>query len=135
MGREAPYVVAFAFGGRRDRMQILNSYLDKLLHSGSLAEVHLWDMAKALDRKWLRSLDGTSQYSVLEPDTAGWLPAYRHYSSSEEKGKFRPMCDTRGVTPGDDSSIVFVKSDDDIVFIDIHQFPKFTAFAASHSET
>lgn len=50
----ASYVLLTVLAGRRDRLQLLVRYLDRLVEGKDLDEVHLWDFARTAEDKEFR---------------------------------------------------------------------------------
>jgi hypothetical protein len=124
-------------------MQILMKYMGKLLTAGDVSEVHLWDRTKVKsDEFWL---EGEALAPVQEgnraqvttfqkKDSAGlnmnsitskWGTVYAHYGRN---GKFKPL------TPVALEDTMFVKADDDIVYMDISKFKSFATYVLKHPD-
>eukprot|EP00927_Polykrikos_kofoidii_P034264 TRINITY_DN29096_c0_g3_i1.p1 TRINITY_DN29096_c0_g3~~TRINITY_DN29096_c0_g3_i1.p1 ORF type:complete len:383 (-),score=36.87 TRINITY_DN29096_c0_g3_i1:112-1260(-) len=117
------YTVAMVFSGRKDREFILCNYLDALLRSHKLDEVHLWALnsPKESDQTWLHERATDSGY--LMAAAVGWLPPYQFYGTN---GGFKPKKDVQI------ESTVILKIDDDIVFIDLEGFQAYVDYVRSH---
>ena len=111
-------VVLTIFAGRKGFLEIQFRYLDKLLASGQLSEVHLWDYCRdPADREYLESFTSkrlnykvvVPQQRLAEDGTWHWADYYRHFIESDQY---------------DDDTII-VKGDDDIVYIDTEEFGNF----------
>jgi len=115
-----PTVIATTFGGRRDRMEILVEYVLDALGAGTVTEYHVWDYARTPDdRRWLHGLPSRHPaIRVLTPPrhVSHYGEHYRHYRRDEHR-------DT-----------VFLKLDDDIVYLDLDRLADFVAFRAAHPE-
>jgi hypothetical protein len=137
-GEAQPYVVVYVFAGRQDRMHLLMKYLDKMLVSGDVNEVHLWDRTRSQsDALWLQgdalapihsenraqvtNFQKTSDVNMNSREK--WGSIYAHYGRS---GKFKPR------TPVALQDIVFVKADDDTVYIDTSKFKSFATYISTH---
>jgi hypothetical protein len=125
-----PYVVVCVFAGRRDRMHLLMKYLGELLVTGEVSEVNLWDRTKSAgDASYLRTLNETDDVRLFPkegflPKSIIWTSIYEHYS---QKGDFKPVGG-----PVAKNDILFVKADDDIVYMDTDRFKNFTTYIAKH---
>lgn len=122
-----PYAVVYIFAGRRDRMRVLMRYLDSMLVTGALNEVHVWDRTRDDDdTHWVHSL-GNKSYQIHE-EADGNRPMfggiYRYYST---QGEFVPRC---GNVARNDT--VLVKADDDIVFVNTSYFQEFVRYVYTH---
>ena len=105
-------VILTCFAGRRRYLEILFVYVQKLMNSGHIHEFHIWDYTREIeDTKFIRD------FSLKDPrfrlmsvfSRISWREYYDFY--------------TRERYP--DPMTVIVKCDDDIVFIDVEQFPVF----------
>jgi len=137
----SPYVVAAIFAGRRDRMGLLLSYLDQLVSTCVLDEVHVWNSTRNIfDEWWVGSLSSRPGYTVLFPEGNTWLQAYLYYST---RGMNETLRIGGEVVPGrfapawpgaDKNNTVIVKTDDDIVYLDVDRFPCFVDYVRSTPE-
>lgn len=103
-------VIYTIFAGRDFNLDILTKYLDKLIDSGKIQEVHLWDFTrKDSDSVYIRNLENTKEkYKVMHVENKGaWAEYYNHYKDPKY------------------SDNIIIKSDDDIMFIDIDKFDDF----------
>lgn len=113
-------VIATTFAGRRDRMSLLVDHVVAAIDAGIVAEYHVWDYARADDdRHWLRTLPSLHPaIRLLEPDRslARYRAYYRHYRREDHDGS------------------VFLKLDDDIVFLAPDRLAAFVHFRVAHPE-
>lgn len=102
-------VIFTVFAGRKEYMEILMRYVDILVSRGHVHEVHLWDFTReASDTEYLATHPWKPYVQVHRPQKKkSWLEYYRYY------------------TPEKYPDHVIIKSDDDIVFIDVDAFPGF----------
>ncbi len=114
--------IFFIFGGRKDRMYFLMHYVEKLLAQKQIDYVHIWNVARnKQDYKWLKSLEDESKgifvfslkkfYKKINEvyfEFRSWYSIYHYYNDEPFK------------------TSLFVKCDDDIVYIDTGQFSSFT---------
>jgi len=112
--------VGITFAGRRDRMSILVSYMTEALHRGILTTWHVWDYTRCEDDAvWLRttvaSIPGVIIKSPMQKDT--YEDCYASYTPASY-----------------DPDTVFVKFDDDIVYVDLEAFEGFIAFRRSRPD-
>ena len=111
--------IFFIFGGRKDRMHVLMHYVEKLLTQKQIDYVHIWNFARnKQDYKWLKNLEDESKrifvfslkkfYNEEYFQYHSWSSSYYYYNDEPFKKS------------------LFVKCDDDIVYIDTEQFYSFT---------
>ncbi len=112
--------IFFIFGGRKDRMYVLMHYLEKLLTQKQIDYVHIWNFARSKqDYEWLKNLEDESKgififslkkfykkMNKLHFQYRSWLSSYCYYKQFKTS--------------------LFVKCDDDIVYINTEQFSSFT---------
>lgn len=120
-------VVLCVFAGRQDRMSILNTYVLCLLRHGLIDEYHVWNLTrKGMDEAWLRKWVTSAQscYShqirLFEPPVKKYNSFYAHYVE-HHTDMYAP--DT-----------VFIKMDDDIVYLEMDEFDAFTHYRHQHPE-
>jgi len=113
-------VIATTFAGRRDRMSLLVDYVVAAIDAGIVTEYHVWDYARTgEDRRWLRDLPSRHPaIRLLVPAThhARYRAYYRHYRREDHDGS------------------VFLKLDDDIVFLALDRLAAFVDFRVAHPE-
>ena len=113
-------VIATTFAGRRDRMSLLVDYVVAAIDAGIVTEYHVWDYARTdEDRRWLRDLPSRHPaIRLLVPAAhhARFRAYYRHYRREDHDGS------------------VFLKLDDDIVFLDLDRLAAFVDFRVAHPE-
>lgn len=108
-----PKVVFTCFAGRRKYMEIMMEYVKRLHEQGSIDEVHLWDFTRCdADSQWIKSTFGknesNSYIKVQYVQNKGrWSEYYNHYTKERYPNH------------------VIIKSDDDVVFIDVDSFNGF----------
>lgn len=104
-------VIYTIFAGRQYFLEILFVYLNKLIERNLIHAVHIWDFARNDDdSNFIKTMDGVGVYKVFSPkDKHSWGEYYIYYAQ-----------------PGilDDNDII-IKSDDDIVYIDVEEFSNF----------
>ncbi len=112
-------VILTTFAGRRDRMSLLLGYAVAALRRGIISEYHLWDYARnGMDRSWISTLPQLCPGIIVHrPAVPRYDAYYDHYREAEY---------------GD---AVFIKADDDIVFIDLEQLPAFLEYRRFDTET
>jgi hypothetical protein len=105
-------VIFFVFGGRKPNMELQLPFVRRILELNPQVEYHIWDLARdEADSKYLRRIKG-DRITVCT-DFAGENPwqrftdVYRHYAQPEYAG------------------CLFVKGDDDVVFIEATRFTDF----------
>jgi len=110
---QTPRVIVMVFGGRRDRLWLLNAHLFYLMKMGLVSEYHLWDYTTdANDTKYLMQTSSRFDVSLIQREgkaypRGNWQHSWKHYY--------------RRLNPGD----ILLKIDDDIVHIDVESFPLF----------
>lgn len=106
--------IGITFAGRRDRMQLLVAYILKALEHGLLSEWHVWNYSRSqMDSDWIGSLPSLHpNICIMTPttDKKRYGDCYRYYQRSA------PAC-----APED----VFLKFDDDIVYLDLKELQGF----------
>jgi hypothetical protein len=134
-------LVLFIFAGRKANMEVQKPYLDRILTDHPEAELHLWDLTRtATDGAYVRSLHGQHDgrvhvmtefhsghpikclYPNGRPRRRGWPPCtcMLHKPPYEEPYKFYAK---NWVGPdGGEASTVFVKMDDDVLFLETDRF-------------
>ena len=101
-------VIISVFVGRRENLKLLFPLLETLLNSKLVDHVHLWDFTRdSIDSAWIREnmRGGFTLFEVA--DKSLWKEYYAHY------------------TARDYPNTILIKSDDDIVFIDVESFQSF----------
>ena len=113
--------IAITFAGRQDRMRLLCAYMHRALDAAIIDEWHIWNYARTKeDGAWVQSLASGNTVKVFTPETTHaekrFEAVYKHYAPDAQSGeKYAP--DT-----------VFVKLDDDIVFVDLDGLAKLVHF-------
>ena len=101
-------VILYIFAGRQSFMRILLRYVDVLLESGILSDVHIWDYTRSQqDKKYITETCNSSDKYTLKTPTQNqkhWDESYHYYRDTLH-----------------DSDLV-IKCDDDIVYIDLETF-------------
>jgi hypothetical protein len=108
--------IAITFAGRQDRMRLLCAYMHRALDA-CIDEWHIWNYARTKeDKVWVQSLASGNTVKVFTPETTHaekrFEAVYKHYAPDAQ---YAP--DT-----------VFVKLDDDIVFVDLDGLAKLVHF-------
>lgn len=108
-------IIVIVFAGREKYLKILFKYLDKLLQQKSIDVVHIWDYCRdELDRNYIHEfLSGNKEgykFFTRVLDFTPYKEAYNHYLYYEQEIK-------------DDD--ILIKSDDDIVYIDVKKFDQY----------
>lgn len=112
-------VIFTVFCGRRRYMVLLMRYVTLMLERGTVDECHLWDYTRDLqDHKYLASLAalGNPKIKVVQVSNK---------ASFGEYYQFYAKCG--GAT-------TLIKSDDDIVYIDVDAMPALLSFRSAHPE-
>jgi hypothetical protein len=110
---DKPQVIFTIFAGRKKNLEILLRYTDALHKSDDIHEVHLWNFTRDKnDETWLKGNDVSSRaYTRVMhvKNKSQWHEYYNYYTTDKYPNH------------------IIVKCDDDIVFIDVDEFPKFIA--------
>lgn len=100
----------FCFGGRRPNLELQLPFIHRILEQHPDVEYHLWNLARTpSDYRWIRSLSEGPRFRV---HNVGHVPnpwqrfdeVYRHYADPQHAG------------------CLFIKLDDDVVFLETAQF-------------
>jgi hypothetical protein len=105
-------VIYTIFAGRKRYLEILNVYLEKLIQNNSIHEVHFWCFTtNESDIEYMKSLEiQNSKYKIFYPNRPNkriWYQYYKYYRKNTNEND------------------IVIKSDDDIVYIDVDQFDNF----------
>jgi hypothetical protein len=132
-------IIFFSFVGRKANMEIQRPYIEHLLDVYPTAELHLWDLTRTEDdqlyaRMWAAAHEQIAFVGHLHPghplDCAGdWRgPGHRRCQCIKHKppyeAVYRYYRDERDYA--DDT--VFVKFDDDVIWMDVSEFGEVLAF-------
>lgn len=110
-------VIFTCFVGRRKNLEILFQYVAKLRSTGMIDSVHLWDFIRDPDDKdWIYTNAETRGFEIKKPDSSNYKEYYSHYTSARYPNS------------------VVIKSDDDIVFVDVGAFAGFLAHRLENAE-
>ena len=104
-----PRVTLTCFAGRRRYLEVLLVYVNELLDKGLVDEFHLWDYTRdPEDAKWIQ--ENCQKYKIFEVnDKSTWKEYYEYY----------------GNLKWTDPMAIYIKCDDDLVFIDVGAFKGF----------
>ncbi len=110
-----PRVIVFVFAGRKPNMDLQLPLVQRIVAEHPNVEYDVWNMARLRTDNWyVRSLRGArttvrNDFYRVRPRWAGYHAIYKHYAQAE----FRDC--------------VFVKIDDDVVFLQTDRFADFVA--------
>lgn len=142
-------LVLFMFAGRRANMEVQQPYLDTLLRAHPTAELHLWDLTRdPADQRYLRGLEGAHDGRVrVMGDLHPGHPIDCLYPNGYPDGK-RPrgwrVCKCMKHKPPYEKpyryyanrdeyhNAVFVKIDDDVLFLETDTFSHLIGPLVSH---
>jgi hypothetical protein len=112
-------VIMTTFGGRQDRMSILLGYALEALRRGILTEYHVWNYARnEADRAWIAGLGGRHRgIRIFQPQGPPYDAYYDYYLKK------------------DFGEAIFIKADDDIVYIDLEKLQDFITCRRSDPDT
>lgn len=134
------YKIYYAiFAGRRQFMNVTLKYLDVLLQERLIDEVHIWDFVstdeqdKCSDSLFLENYvrnTEVSGYILFKRSRFDFKRMVYNLNHGYLWGSFYSHYQTNRRYKNDD---IFIKGDDDIVFIDVAHFHKFTEAIASRT--
>lgn len=121
--------ICIVFAGREDRMQILMHYLNKALKEKKLDEIHLWNYSRNdSDTTWVNSLK-SDKIKIFASDDRTKID-YENGGSSWKVDNFSLVWKEYTKEIYEDS--LFVKMDDDIVYVDITKFDEIFDFVKNN---
>ena len=121
--------ICIVFAGREDRMQILMHYLNKALNEKKLDEIHLWNYSRNdSDTTWVNSLK-SDKIKIFTSDDRTKID-YENGGSSWKVDNFSLVWKEYTKEIYEDS--LFVKMDDDIVYVDITKFDEIFDFVKNN---
>ena len=102
-------VIFTCFAGRQGYLEILFKYIDELISKKLVDEVHIWDYSrKESDAQYISNFE--TKYRIFHPvDKSTWTDYYTYYTPERYP----------------DPDTVIIKSDDDIVFMNVDKFSSF----------
>jgi len=109
-------VIMFVFAGRQANMELQLPFVRRILDEHPDVEYHVWNLCREEhDNAYVRSISGRgiTVRSELYPG-GSWNDVYRHYAESQYQGT------------------VFIKLDDDVVFLETHRFDDFVDAIVNH---
>jgi hypothetical protein len=119
-----PFKTIFTiFAGRADRLSVLFKYLFLALEQRIITEVHLWNYCRTREDE----LSLYQHYSGEEMEAKGIFIKKRSTNRKKWRDYYEYYDDYTASHPLD----IIVKCDDDIVFLDLNQFPAFLRTVAS----
>ncbi len=110
-------VVLFVFGGRRPNLELQLPMIRRILEEHPNAEYHVWNFARdANDRAYIKTISGPriTVFNGFEP--YAHMNAWHHYAHPDHGYQ----------------DCLFVKMDDDIVFLETARFSKFVEAIDAH---
>lgn len=142
---DTPNLVFFTFAGREENMRIQRPHVEALLDMYPEAEFHLWDMTRrASDAEYLREWnDSHGQirlYTELHPGhpfkcygprRRGHRPCSCPVHKPPFEQPYRLYRDSQRDYTDD---AVFVKFDDDVLWMDTPRFPEMLSFLETHPD-
>lgn len=113
------YCITFA--GRQDRMSLLVDTMTNALRRGIITEWHVWDYSRTPDdAAWIQTLSSIPGVIVRVP-TSSKKETYEECYLAYTSGRYGP-------------ETVFLKCDDDIVYIDVDALDAFIKYRRLHPE-
>jgi hypothetical protein len=115
-------VIMFAFWGRRANVELQLPFIERILDENPNVEFHGWNLANDRDdREWLHKLRGRERF-VVRNDLAS------------PRGQHRINQVWQHYTASVFAETMFVKIDDDVVFMQADRFAEFIAAIEGHSD-
>lgn len=119
-----PRTIVYVFAGRQPNIEIALPFYRRILDQHPDVEIDVWDLARdPADSRYIRSLPTidrmrirTEYYQGNGKASRGQTHVWRHYTGREYQGA------------------VFVKADDDVLFLDTNQFGQFTQAASNNPD-
>lgn len=146
-------LILFQFAGRQANMEVQRPYLDAILRAHPTAELHLWDLTRnAADARYLQTLDGAHEGRVrVRGDLHPGHPIECMYPNGYPGGtphrprgwrpcvclKHKPPYEKPWKSYAEDDSYadaVFVKIDDDVLFLETDNFPHLVGPLVKHPD-
>lgn len=120
----AERVILFVFAGRKPNMELQLPFIRRILDTHPNAEYHVWYQPRnSIDKAYVNSIAGERitvrrEFSDIPPgaNPDAFMTIFRHYSQSEYQ------------------DCLFVKLDDDIVFIQTERFGSFLKAIETHPD-
>lgn len=142
-------IVFFIFAGRKANMEIQRPYIERLLGEYPKSELHLWDLTREESdqiylRQWAASHERIAFVAGLHPghpiECAGdWRgPGHRrcqcikHKPPYEDPYRYYRDNPVRGGGADYTDATVFVKLDDDVLWMDTDRFGEVLSFLETH---
>lgn len=114
-----PRVIMFVFAGRRPNMELQLPFIRRILDEHPTVEYHVWNLCRsAEDAAYVRSIEG-DRITVRDDfydKMPGWNHVFWHYGNPEYQ------------------DALFVKLDDDVVFLETDGFSAFTDAIVEHPD-
>lgn len=127
-------IVLFIFAGREENMRVQWPYLTRLLEKNTELEIHLWDLTRReSDAKYIRTLedDRLKVFGQLHPGH----PIRCMYPGAQKRRRGYPPCHCLlhkapfeqpyryyAANPDEYAGTLFVKVDDDVLFLETERF-------------
>ena len=138
-------IVFFTFAGRQANMEIQRPYIEALLEKYPESELHLWDLTREASdqfylRQWASAHERVVYVGHLHPGhpiscMGDWRgPGHRrcrclkHHPPYEDPYRYYRDNPQRGDVPDFDDDTVFVKFDDDVLWMDVDRFGEVLEF-------
>lgn len=110
-------IIIFVFAGRKPNLELQLPFIRRILEENPNTEYDVWNLARDNgDSKYLQTIQGEritirNEYRKHSP---GYAQVYNHYTDPQYKG------------------CIFVKLDDDIIFLQTERFPNFVHAIQTH---
>lgn len=147
-----PRIIFFTFSGRKANMEVQRPYIERLLARYPKSELHLWDLTRDPDdafylRQWAAEHEQVALVGHLHPGhpipcLGDWRgPGHRKCTCMKHKPPYsdpyryyrdNPHRGSRVPDYNDDT--VFVKFDDDVLWMDTDMFGAVLSFLETHPD-
>lgn len=120
MTDETSRVILFVFAGRKPNMELQIPFAKKILEENPNVDYHVWNLSREqIDNKYLQTIIGEriTVFNEYQKFTPGYDEVYKHYADTKFKKN------------------IFVKLDDDIVFVQTKKFKQFVEEIYSNPDT
>lgn len=136
-------LVLFMFAGRRENMEVQMPYLRRILDTYPQAELHLWDLTRLpSDQRYIYSLHDGERIKVIH-DLHPGHPIKCLYPTTTRRPRGWRRCEClrhkppyeqpyRMYAADKSSDTVYVKIDDDVMFLETNRFADLIAPLAEH---
>ena len=127
-------VILFVFAGRKPNLELQLPMVKRILEDHPNVEYHIWNFARVeKDREFIKTISGDRITVWNGPADAGFsspiptsVPGAKQFGAGEHNAAYKYYSQTKF------SDHLFVKVDDDIVFLETARFGKFVDAIDAH---